>query len=463
MTPADPTANSTAVAEAARPASKVAPGHGPDHPAGGHRSWPGIVAAVVVAGLGVAAWAFWPQVRGAAEPILAKVRGGGHEPAGGEHGAAAEKPRPVARLRGGQIVLPERATQAMGIASVVAQAQVDPIRLELLGTTEYITDTLTQVRPMFKGRVDKVHVNVNQPVKRGDPLVDLYSKDLAEAKNAYEVERIQWIYDKKLLETREHLVKTNAITQVVFDETKNNEMKSHKEYLVARDKLMVYGLTDAEVERVEDESGPQKARLTLRSPTDGYVIGRSVVAGNLYDENDTLLTVAPLDRLWVWGNVFESDLDLVRLGQSWEIGFPFMADKATGKVEYISNRVDPNTHAVRIRTSIPNLEGRLKSDMLVRGILQIDPLPGRTVIPRTALIVDGGKSFVFVRDPQHPDHFGRRPVDVAQEKDDHAVVSAGLKVGEEVVAVGGLLLAQVHDDLKLVASGAPVAPVEGVD
>ena len=94
--------------------------------------------------------------------------------------------------------------------------------------------------------------------------------------------------------------------------------------------------------------------MTLRSPIDGFVIERDVVPGNLYDENDTLLVIAPLDRLWVWGNVFESDLDLVKLGQSWEIRFPFLEQKLQGKVEYISNRVDPNTHAVRVRTSIPN-------------------------------------------------------------------------------------------------------------
>ena len=56
---------------------------------------------------------------------------------------------------------------------------------------------------MFKGRVDKVHVTVNQAVKKGDPLIDLYSKDLAEAKSDFEIEHIQWIYDKNLLEARE--------------------------------------------------------------------------------------------------------------------------------------------------------------------------------------------------------------------------------------------------------------------
>ena len=296
----------------------------------------------------------------------------------------------------------------MGLSTVKAMAQTEPIRLELLGTTEYVTETLTKIRPMFKGRVDKVHVAINQAVKKGDPLVDLYSKDLAEAKSAYEIERIQWIYDKNLLRTREPLVQQKAISQQLFEETKNNEMKSRREYEVARDKLLVYGLSEAEVEKVETEAGSQKARMTLRCPTDGFIIERDVVPGNLYDDNDTLLVIAPLDRLWVWGNVFESDLDLVKLGQPWEIRFPFLEEKLQGKVEYISNRVDPNTHAVRVRTSIPNHEGRLKSDMLVRGMLEIPPAPGRCVIPRTALIVEDGHYYLFVEVTGKPGTFERR-------------------------------------------------------
>ena len=422
------------------------------------------VLALVLGVLGVTAWIFQPQLRTTWAAVVTRARAGETLLPPAKPSRLPSAPKPVVRLVDGKIVLPDRARLAMGLATTAVAPQTDPIRLELLGTTEYITDTLTEIRPMFKGRVDKVHVAVNQAVKRGDPLVDLYSKDLAEAKSSYEIERIQWIHDRKLLEAREKLIMSNAIAQILFEETKNNELKSHKEYEVARDKLMVYGLTDAEVEKVEDQSGSEKARITLRSPTDGFVIGRNVVVGNLYDENDTLLTVAPLDRLWVWGNVFESDLDLVRMGQSWEIGFPFLEDKVLGKVEYVSNRVDPNTHAVRVRTSIPNAQGRLKSEMLVRGILAIDPVAGRTMIPRTALVVDGGLSFVFVRVAGHPDQFERRLVDVAQEKDDHAVIAKGLQVGEEVVSVGGLLLAQIHDDLKLVASGAPVTPGgEGVD
>ncbi len=117
-------------------------------------------------------------------------------------------------------------------------------------------------------------------------------------------------------------MKSHAISQQQYDETKNHEMKSRREYEVARDKLLIYGLSESEVDQVDDEAGATKARVTLRGA--GRRLrdrSRDVVPGNLYDDNDTLLVIAPLDRLWVWGHVFESDLDLVKLGQSWRSAF----------------------------------------------------------------------------------------------------------------------------------------------
>src|SRR5262249_15352282 len=145
-------------------------------------------------------------------------------------------------------------------------------------------------------------------------------------------------------------------------------------------------------------------------------------------------------------------------GQSWEIRFPFLEQKLQGRVEYISNRVDPATHAVRVRTSIPNPEGRLKSDMLVRGMLEIPPEPRRVVVPRTAVIVDDGHYYVFVRlGTGEPAKFERRTIGIAQEKDDHVVVDLGLKAGEPVVAVGALILAQTYEDLQTAQTGDPAA------
>ena len=90
-------------------------------------------------------------------------------------------------------------------------------------------------------------------------------------------------------------------------------------------------------------------------------------------------------------------------------------------------------------------------------MLEIPPAPGRTVIPRTALIVDDGHYYVFIQDAGKPDKFERRVVEVAQEKDDHVVIDSGLKAREQVVSVGGLILAQIYEEMITAATGAPPA------
>jgi cobalt-zinc-cadmium efflux system membrane fusion protein len=57
----------------------------------------------------------------------------------------------------GLVRLGQRGRTSMGIVTTKTAPQTEPIRLELLGTTEYDTETLSRIRLMFKGRVDKVY------------------------------------------------------------------------------------------------------------------------------------------------------------------------------------------------------------------------------------------------------------------------------------------------------------------
>ncbi len=52
---------------------------------------------------------------------------------------------------------------------------------------------------------------------------------------------------------------------------------------LAKDKLLVYGLTEQEIEAAKNEDGEEKARMILRARADGVVVKRDVVNGNYYD------------------------------------------------------------------------------------------------------------------------------------------------------------------------------------
>src|SRR5262249_56243430 len=122
------------------------------------------------------------------------------------------------------------------------------------------------------------------------------------------------------------------------------------------------------------------------------------VPGNLYDTNDVLMTIAPLDHLFVWVNVYEADQVKVKIGQDMEIKFPYSNETVLGKVQYVAPEVSKDTRAIKIRATVPNVDGKLKSDMLVRASVEIPPVDGWTVIPRAAMVVMNGNEYAFVRD-----------------------------------------------------------------
>jgi membrane fusion protein, heavy metal efflux system len=342
--------------------------------------------------------------------------------------------------------------EAIGLKTAPVKPQTEPIILRLTGVTDYDPDTLTNVRSQFDCRVDKVLTQLGSVVKKGDPLLEVFSADLAEAKSNYEAALSQWNRDKRVLEYKSELTKTAALPRNQQIEIENDEAKSHLQAKLARDKLLVYGLTDKEIEDAKNEDGVQKARMTLRSRSDGIVIKRSVVQGNYYDSTSELMQIAPLDHLWVRGSVSELDADKVEVGQTIRVVFPYTDKTIDDEVEYIDKAIDPETRAAKFRATIQNPEKKFKSGMFVRVLLEIPPKPGRMIIPRGSMVSVDRLDFVFLKVPGSEGRFQRRHIFVSKETSDWVIVAEpsrehlGLKAEDIVVTNGSLILEQMYED-----------------
>lgn len=368
--------------------------------------------------------------------------------------------------------------KAIGFKYAPVKAQAEPIRLELTGRTAYDTNTVTKIRSRFDARVEKVLAISGQKIKKGEPLVELYSTDLAAAKSDFQTKYVQWRHDWNIYNLHKKLVASQAISQRVWVDTQNDEQKTRLEFSLARNKLAVfYEIPEAEIDPLLEHLGDQvtdprkfgnisdKAKITLKAKTDGYVIVREVVPGNYYESTDVLMQIAPLDHLWVWVNVYEIDQDKVRVGQTMDIQFPFLNRTLKGHVDYVAPEVSKDTRAVQLRASIPNPDARLKSDMLVKAMLDIPPVPGQTLVPRLAVVAISGGEYVFVRQPRPAgaesskepvtDRFQRVRIQIAQENTDTVVVASGLKPGQEVVTNGSLILSQLYEDQRMTLTGLP--------
>jgi cobalt-zinc-cadmium efflux system membrane fusion protein len=421
------------------------------------KRWKFLLSLVVIAGF--AAWMMLnPSARDRAEVLWRRFTSS-QAVAGQAQTSKVWNPQPSSGEQWDRlIVLDAERIQGIGLQTVAVEKQTEPTLLRLSGVTDYDPATLSIVRTLFDSRVDRVLVDLGSKIKKGDPLLELFSTDLAAAKNDYEMARSQHDRDKKVLDYKAPLAQNNALPRKELIEIENDEAKSRYQMKLARDKLLVFGLTPEEIDNVANEDGVQKAKMILRSRADGIVIKRTVVQGNNYDSKDELMQIAPLDHLWVRGSVSELDADKVQVGQKLRVEFPYSGLSIPATVEYIDKAIEAETRSAKFRTSIPNPEGRLKAGMFVRVLLQIPPKPGQTLIPRTAMVSVDRVDYVFVKKAGTTGQFERRPITVAKENNDFVLVAPAtqshhrLEAGEEVVSVGSLILEQMYED-HVMASG----------
>ncbi|RYF09787.1 MAG: efflux RND transporter periplasmic adaptor subunit, partial [Deltaproteobacteria bacterium] len=193
---------------------------------------------------------------------------------------------------------------------------------------------------------------------------------------------------------------------------------------------------------------------TLRAPMEGEVTARLVgpgmeivgqYGGGIANE---LFVVADLRNVWVLADIYEVDLTKVHRAQSVSVRVDALPGQVfVGRVEWVSNVLDPMLHTAKMRCTVPNPKGLLKPDMYATLSTTSAGKP-TLAVPRTAVVKVGDTPMVFVETQgDAPDHvvMTRRPVSVDDDDDEANPLLAvlhGLSAGEHVVVEGAAHLAE---------------------
>ncbi|MGH7799988.1 MAG: efflux RND transporter periplasmic adaptor subunit [Thermodesulfobacteriota bacterium] len=174
--------------------------------------------------------------------------------------------------------------------------------------------------------------------------------------------------------------------------------------------------------------------VTVTAPISGTVVERSVVLGEAVEPNKHLFHIVDLSKVIVEGDVFESDVSKVKLGQDARIRLDAYPDKIfTGKAIFVASELDPVKRTLHIWVSVDNKEGLFKPELFARVALVVKS--GREVltIPVEAIIDDGAEKFVFVK---NGNQFVRQDVATGVSDDRYVEITDGLYPGDQVVTDG---------------------------
>ena len=226
----------------------------------------------------------------------------------------------------------------------------------------------------------------------------------------------------------------------------------------ARERLRLWDVSDREIQSLETE-GKVKRAIAVYSPINGVVMERTVYHhGTFVDPSKDLFTIADLSQVWVLGEVYETDLPLIRPGQTAEVELPYSGGGRTirGRVDFIYPFLDPKSRTVQVRMQFQNPNLSLKPEMFTNITMSVS-LGRQVVIPQDALMDTGAEQYVFI--DKGDGYVQPRQVKVSAETGDKVGIQEGLKPGERVVT-GANFIVDSESRLKgaLAGMGAPQAP-----
>ena len=322
-------------------------------------------------------------------------------------------------------------------------------------------DRMANIGPVHEGRLVRLYAGQGSIVRKGQKLADLesadidqaeadYLKALADSENARRTslaevkfaqatyDRTKMLYEKSItagknVEAAEHdleMAKASAASTVAQAKAALTSTRRH---------LLILGLKASDIDALASKAS-LAAVFSLTSPISGIVIERNGTIGGTVGSDANVFKIIDISSVWIDANVFEKDLERVRRGQEVKVSVPaFPGVNFSGRVILISSVVDPETRSVKVRTGVPNPDGRLKPDMFANVQIVTDLHRTAISIPQSAVLDDAGKSVVFVAEGSG---YTKRSVNVGIQGNGRVEIIEGLQAGDKVVVKGNYLLLQ---------------------
>ena len=370
----------------------------------------------------------------------------------------------VARMASSGSIDPNRiakATRGDVARSVVATGKIQPI-------------VKVEVKSKASGIVEKLYVDINDHVRKGQQLAQLDQQEIlaqVEAQKAqlaaaeanvgtYEANIEQDKVNasapdlpmyKQTLERNVQMAKEGVVSQQALD-------NANKDYLAALNKrdgakaqivVDTAKLKQARAQVMQSQASlkqleEQLSYTTIVAPMDGVVLSRDVEMGDavssilvLGSTATLVMTEGDTTQVYVQGKVDEADIAHVYMNQPARIKVESFRDRSfNGKVTKIAplGVEKDNVTTFEVRVSIDNPGGELKANMTANAEILLDEHKGVLSVPENAVMYDGQKN-ASVEIPDKSQKEGKRkvPVKVGLSDGSKSEIVSGLKEGDQVI------------------------------
>jgi membrane fusion protein, copper/silver efflux system len=320
---------------------------------------------------------------------------------------------------GNQIKISTEKVQKLGVRTEKASQRTLDKVVRAAGRIEPDERRVFVISPKFEGYVERLHVNATgQLVGKGQPLFEVYSPELVSAQ-------------------REYAIAAQGLQSL---KGADNEAQSGMKQLADSSLLRLrnWDISDEQIKALT-KSGDAKRTMTFRSPVSGIVTEKKAVQGMRFMPGEMLYQISDLSRVWVFADVFEQDIALVKSGSKAKVRINAYADKEfDGNVTYVYPTLNAETRTAQVRVELANPGQLLKPGMFANVELAVAPRSTAVTVPLSAVIDSGTRRIVLVQLKEG--RFEPREVKLGARSDNYVEVLEGVQDGEDVVVAANFLI-----------------------
>lgn len=325
-------------------------------------------------------------------------------------------------------------------------------RRELSGTLEATAEIV--VAPKVGGRLNRITVDLGDPVRRGQVVAELDDEELAQAqaqaKADLAVAQARKVAADNALAIAERNLERVAglrgrgiVTEEELDAVEATKLQADADLAVATSEIT---RARAALRGAEVRKGYTQVIVDWADGTHERVVAaRHVDDGTMVAANTPLLSVVGLDPLVVAVYVTEQDYARLHAGQAVALATDaYPGEEFTGHVARIAPVFAPESRQARVELEVPNPDGRLRPGMYVRAKVVLARLHAAAIVPRSALVPQEAGHAVYVVAEGGTARLVPVTVGVS---DGERVQVDGLEGTEQVITLGQ---ARLHDGAAIV-------------
>ena len=270
--------------------------------------------------------------------------------------------------------------QRIGVRTTPVERRDIAQTIRTVGSLAHNDKQIAWVGTKYDGWIENVAVNyLGETVEEGQVLFDIYSPQLVAAQTEY-------------------LHATHYAERLDASQFPDVAERARSLVAAARSRLRYWDITDEQIAMLEEEETPRRT-LSVVSPVTGVVVEKvdEALDGMYVEPGMNLYKVADLTTIWVDVEIFEHQVQAMRIGQRAEVELPYVPGRPyTGFVRFLYPHFNRETRTMTVSIELANPDLALRAGMYANVTFDVPVARDALTVPEEAVIRSGTRDLVVL-------------------------------------------------------------------